>query len=429
MKSSPAGLQERVLPSTAPDLPRIDPTIARAEAREVLGAQSLPAHPDASTLAHVLDAPAVASNRTMELVAVMAAGAALPGCDAGTVVCSVLGGGVVLLGLLGGTAYGVYQLGGATKNLESNEVGFFVRSGPLGWLAGKLGKDPRFMHEGSSAVYNKFFYRFEGGFKKTTINFPIAESEKGSPRSTEGGGDYKRVFPSAGGKDAAGNEVVGNIPHTFTWSARVIPIDGQEWLFYKNFAKKASYSDMSEKVYDASQKAVSDVVAAVKFRDLPDANDKKAQINELVQRSKHLADFSAEYGANIIVVLGDIQAPSSLIAKAEESAAIPYGIKLAEGKVKIAENEGKAQVARAEADAKATEVRAAALTGALKARVTELGITEPSDRLKLVGINALEGLAPLIIDKLVTAPRDDRHEPHRESPKVEAPTTSKPDKK
>ncbi len=372
-------------PTTAPQLSSIE---TRADVRDVLALNQAGAvHPDAGTVARMLDAPSVVNDKVRAMVTMLAAGALLPGCDGSTLLCVLCSGGA-LAALTGAVGYGLYNRFFETKNLGAGEYGVFVRSGVLGDFASRFNRAGDTVYEkGHPVTYFKLWRRYEAGFQDTVVNYPIP-ADQSNDALANGQSDYSRLL-----------EATDTVKYKFTWSVQARIIPGKENEFYLNFKKKFNYGDQNTKVFDATQKALSDVVAKLTFKDVADANSKREKFNTDVQGHPFLVEFANTFGLQLTVILGDIEAPKSVSDKAELNAAKDLEIKIAEKDVKIKEAQGKGeqalQVGRGAAARAAGEIQ----TAIYKERQIALGLN-PKEALAAIGLDALRDTGAKVLDLL-----------------------------
>lgn len=427
MNKAPAGgLDSQLVVRERPEAPQLNIVPTREGVRDALKDESLLAgHPDATSAAQIFRAPRVVSSGTLAQVRRLAGNFARPlalaatlaacgsnegvvqvpaqvSSDGGLVTAPVSGpvitadhsdptpddglgwkGWVVLvlcsgataLALAGTGAFYGYRLLYTTKDLGAKEVGVFVRTGVLGTAAHyfNIGQDIE-IRTGFPYTYMHFARKYEGGFQNTILNYPAPK--EGAAENSDN--DFKRVLESK-----------NNVRHVFTWSVQASIAKGQEEKFYTNFYKKFGDKEQTGKVYDATQKALSDVVARLTFDDLPDALKKRPEISAQVQAHKQLADFARDFGLELTFILGDIEAPTSISNLAEEAAGQVLKLETATRNVEIQRKHGEAESARADGIAAGVAKIAAARTKALADRQAALGI---KGDLPLVGMMALEAL-------------------------------------
>lgn len=386
MNKAPAGgIDSQLVVRKQPEAPQLDIGPTREGVRDALKDESLMArHPDAQTLARVLDAPAVVSGHTMKLVGLVAAGAALPGCDGSTILC-VTAGTLIPLALGGLGAKAAYDAFFTTRTLEAGQVGVFRRKGFIGNMAVKLGKPTFEAYEGRP-VTHFIDQEYEGGFQNRIMNFPPPKKEAGGSVDA----DYHRGLKST-----------GQVIHDFAWSVTIdkVPISEQNWgdveKFYRNFYKGKTDEEQSALVFDATQKALNEVIASLTFKDVHDAESKRDAINTAVQNHKKLKEFKDKFGVELVFVLGEINAPKSLSDVAEERLVLEEKVKMGEDKVKVATKEGEAIQAKARGEAEQIRLVEDARTEALAKRVKDLGIPD-SDKAKVVMADAATRTADVL---------------------------------
>ncbi len=386
MNKAPAGgLDSQLVVRERPKAPQLDIGPTREGVRNALENKSLLAdHPDGGTLSHVLDAPAVVSSHTIELVGLVAAGAALPGCDGSTVLC-VAAGTLIPLALAGVGAKAGYDAFFTTRTLEAGQVGIFRRKGLIGNVAVKLGKPTFEAYEGRP-VTHFIDQEYEGGFLNRIMNFPPPKKEAAGSVDA----DYHRGLKST-----------GQVIHDFAWSVTIdkVPITEQNWdaveKFYRNFYKGKTDEEQSALVFDATQKALNEVIASLTFKDVHDAESKRDAINTAVQNHKKLKEFKDKFGVELVFVLGEINAPKSLSDIAEQRLVLEEQVKMGEDKVKVATKEGEALEAKAKGAAAKIKLEEDARTDALAKRVKDLGIPD-SDKAKVVMADAATRTADVL---------------------------------
>ncbi len=370
--------------------PQLSPIPTRVDVRDVLSLNQAGAvHPDASTVARMLDAPSVLDDKAKAMVTMLAAGAVLPGCDGSTLLCVLCSGGA-LAALTGAVAWGGYKNFFATKDLGAGEWGVFVRTGVLGTIASKIGfgEDVEFNKE-KPRTYFKFARKYEASFQDTVVNYPVP-ADKSNDALANGQSDYSRLL-----------EATDSVKHKFTWSVQARIIPGQEKKFYLNFKKKFNYGDQNTKVFDASQKALSDVVARITFDNVADANKKRAQFNTEVQSSPVLAEFANTFGLQLTVILGDIEAPDSVSKKAELSATKKLDIEIAKSDIEIKKAQGEGEKALQEGRGAAQKAAGLVQTEIYDARKKALGLDE-KQAVTMMGLDALATTATRLADVLTS---------------------------
>lgn len=368
--------------------PKFSPIPTRADVRDVLSLdQSGAVHPDTATVARMLDAPSVLDEKARAMLTMVAAGAVLPGCDGSTLLC-VLCSSAAFVALAGAAAWGGYKNFFATKDLGAGEWGVFVRTGVLGTIAGKMGigADVEF-NKARPRTYFKFARKYEAGFQDTVINYPVP-AEQSNDALANGQSDYSRAL-----------EATDAVKHTFTWSVQARIIPGQEEKFYLNFKKKFGYGDQNTKIFDATQKALSDVVARITFDNVHDANKKRAQFNAEVQASPVLTEFSNTFGLQLTVLLGDIAAPESVSKKAELSATKKLDIEIAKSDIEIKKAQGEGERALQEGRGAAQKAAGLVQTEIYEARKKALGLDE-KQAVTMMGLDALSTTATRLADVL-----------------------------
>ena len=426
MKSSPAGGSrvERELSSDQLSFAPLGPEViatTRRSAHDVLEAQdsSLPENPEVHTLAQSLDAHSVVSNATLDGVkkvataplAAIVAGAVLPGCDATTVLCGMGTSGLILAGL----GYAGYKAIFDTVNVGAGEVAVITRRGERGWIHSKLlrGDNVQFLPEGANPVF-KGVWTVEDRFRDTIITYPAKNIDSAEPN------DFKakiRTTPSpsvaATTTTPAISATPGNVEHVFSWSVEARIFGPSAYgVFYRNFKKKFDDKTQSEKIYDATQKALQAAVIKLGFRDLTDIQSKRADIIREVQNDERVQALKTDYGLEIKFILGDISAPSSINQLATVAAEQPLRLATAKASVDIANAEGERDVVAARRRAEAMSLE----TAALKEQGDALGVT--SNAFAALGFTALhrpDSLAQLLGKSVSTnqAPDSSKQDPNK----------------
>lgn len=366
--------------------PQLNSGETRADVRNVLALnQDGAVHPDAGTVARFLDAPSVVTDKLRAMVTMLAAGALLPGCDGSTLLC-VLCSSAAFAALTGAVGYGLYNRFFETRNLGAAEYGVFVRAGVLGDLASRFNRDGDVLFEKEHPVtYFKPWRRYEGGFQDTVVNYPIP-ADKSIDALANGQSDYSRLL-----------EATDAVKHKFTWSVQAEIIPEKVKLFYTKFKKKLDYDAQNTNVFDATQKALSDVVARITFDNVADANKKRARFNAEAQASPVLTDFANTFGLKLTIILGDIEAPKTVSDKAELNAAKDLDISISAKDVQIKENQGKGEAALQVGRSAAARAAGAVQTEVYKERQIALGLN-PREALAAIGLEALRDTGAKVLD-------------------------------